>query len=433
MLTAPAALAQDAVRIDAGGAHTCVLFDDGKVRCWGHGESGQLGYGNTTDIGETESPGASGPVDLGNGPATEITAGELHTCALLANGTVRCWGAEARGSSATATTAPSATTRLRRLRAPSISAQDELRLRSAPAVRTPAPVLDNGDIRCWGSSANGQPRAREHGPHRRQRERPARSPPWISVSTAPRWTCPPAMKHLRNPRQRQRAICWGSDDARQLGYPGFHGRTSGTTKCRGPSDQSTSALNDEVTSIASGFAPHLRGPRGRRFGSLLGEERRRAPRRPGTTAVDDPCGRGAGRPGCGPATDVDTGHGHGCRSRAGTLAQGSPTGTSECWGWDQNGQLGSAIQPEIGADFVTPPPPDPSPSARVARSPGSPPGGNTTAPCSTTSVTCFAGASAGRATGLRRHGQRRRRRDAGAGGSGYRAGRRDRRPAGCRQ
>ena len=38
--------------------HTCALLDDGKVRCWGLASSGQLGYGNTTTIGDNETPGS---------------------------------------------------------------------------------------------------------------------------------------------------------------------------------------------------------------------------------------------------------------------------------------------------------------------------------------------------------------------------------------
>ena len=70
------ALGRSVISVAAGGEHTCVLLDDANVRCWGEAGAGQLGYGNTIDIGDTEIPGGFGPVDLGNGQAvTEITAG----------------------------------------------------------------------------------------------------------------------------------------------------------------------------------------------------------------------------------------------------------------------------------------------------------------------------------------------------------------------
>jgi hypothetical protein len=78
--------------LDSGGAHTCSI-EAGAVRCWGLGFSGQLGYGNTNSIGDNEPAGAGGRVNLGTGrTATALSAGEFHTCALLDNGSVRCWG-----------------------------------------------------------------------------------------------------------------------------------------------------------------------------------------------------------------------------------------------------------------------------------------------------------------------------------------------------
>ncbi len=79
-------------QLDAGGQHTCAL-NAGAVHCWGLGFTGQLGYGNKESIGDNETPGAAGRVDLGPGRfATAISAGDFHTCALLDDGTVRCFG-----------------------------------------------------------------------------------------------------------------------------------------------------------------------------------------------------------------------------------------------------------------------------------------------------------------------------------------------------
>jgi alpha-tubulin suppressor-like RCC1 family protein len=80
-----------AIRVVAGYAHTCALLDTGAVRCWGHGSTGKLGYGNTEDIGDDESPASAGEVPVG-GLATDISAGSSHVCALTGTGAVRCWG-----------------------------------------------------------------------------------------------------------------------------------------------------------------------------------------------------------------------------------------------------------------------------------------------------------------------------------------------------
>jgi len=83
-------------QIAAGNSHTCVLLTGGAVRCWGYGASGRLGYNSTKDIGDNETPASAGDVDVG-GTVTQIATGSFHTCALLSGGAVRCWGAGSFG------------------------------------------------------------------------------------------------------------------------------------------------------------------------------------------------------------------------------------------------------------------------------------------------------------------------------------------------
>ncbi|HMJ10608.1 MAG TPA: choice-of-anchor D domain-containing protein [Polyangiaceae bacterium] len=78
-------------QIAVGGTHVCALLTNGKVRCWGSGSDGALGYANRNHIGDDEPPSAAGDVDVG-GPVEQIVAGRTHTCALLSNKRVRCWG-----------------------------------------------------------------------------------------------------------------------------------------------------------------------------------------------------------------------------------------------------------------------------------------------------------------------------------------------------
>jgi alpha-tubulin suppressor-like RCC1 family protein len=85
-----------AVQIAAGFAHVCALLDTGHVRCWGKGTQGALGYGNTEDVGDDETPAEAGDVHVG-GTATQIAVGERATCALLTSGTLRCWGRGTNG------------------------------------------------------------------------------------------------------------------------------------------------------------------------------------------------------------------------------------------------------------------------------------------------------------------------------------------------
>ncbi|MEM9463402.1 MAG: hypothetical protein AAGF11_55180 [Myxococcota bacterium] len=85
-----------AVSVVAGAHHACALLDDGAVRCWGLGQSGQLGLGCTSNIGDDELPANVGAVEVG-GPVAEIVAGGYHTCARLESGAVRCWGEGSQG------------------------------------------------------------------------------------------------------------------------------------------------------------------------------------------------------------------------------------------------------------------------------------------------------------------------------------------------
>jgi alpha-tubulin suppressor-like RCC1 family protein len=83
-------------QLAAGDFHTCALLTTGAVHCWGQNTYGQLGYGNEIPIGDDEAPSTAGDVTLG-GDAVEISAGGSHTCARLTTGTIRCWGYGANG------------------------------------------------------------------------------------------------------------------------------------------------------------------------------------------------------------------------------------------------------------------------------------------------------------------------------------------------
>ena len=56
---------RSAITVTAKGFTTCALLDDGTLRCWGGNYDGELGYGNFDTIGDDETPGSVGPVALG--------------------------------------------------------------------------------------------------------------------------------------------------------------------------------------------------------------------------------------------------------------------------------------------------------------------------------------------------------------------------------
>ena len=84
-----------AVAIAIGRYSTGVILDDGSVKVWGNNTFGQLGQGNTTQIGDgaNEMGNNLSAVELGTGrTAVAITAGINHYAVILDNGSVKTWG-----------------------------------------------------------------------------------------------------------------------------------------------------------------------------------------------------------------------------------------------------------------------------------------------------------------------------------------------------
>ena len=91
-----------AVSIAAANGHTCAVLDDRSVKCWGWNGFGQLGYGDRIDRGDGAGEMGDGlaAVSLGTGrTAVSIAAGVYHTCAVLDDRSVKCWGRLIAGTS----------------------------------------------------------------------------------------------------------------------------------------------------------------------------------------------------------------------------------------------------------------------------------------------------------------------------------------------
>ena len=143
--------------VSAGTVHTCALLDAGAVRCWGFGGDGRLGYGNTSAIGDDEPPSAAGPVDLGAGrSARAISSGRAHTCAVLDDNGVRCWGFNFDGRLGYGTNASIGDNETPGSVGPvALGAGRTARTITSGDSHTCA-ILDDGNVRCWGYGANGQ-------------------------------------------------------------------------------------------------------------------------------------------------------------------------------------------------------------------------------------------------------------------------------------
>ena len=76
--------------IVVGAVHTCGLVQDGSVFCWGNNQYGQVGDGTHAD--------RDAPVPVaGTVKFAEITAGGGHTCGISTNGAAYCWGSNGSG------------------------------------------------------------------------------------------------------------------------------------------------------------------------------------------------------------------------------------------------------------------------------------------------------------------------------------------------
>lgn len=149
-------------QIAAGLRHRCALMQGGGVRCWGASGSGQLGHGDIETIGDDETPGSAGDIELGT-LALEIVAGDAHTCALGDDGSVRCWGANESGQlgygDCVADGRADGSCNIGDDESPASAGEVDV---GGPVSRIFAggsntcAVLSAGGVRCWGSNTVGQ-------------------------------------------------------------------------------------------------------------------------------------------------------------------------------------------------------------------------------------------------------------------------------------
>ena len=93
-----------AVACAAGGAHSLAVLADGTMRAWGWNVVGQCGDGTTTTPRTT-------PVTVsGISTAIACATGQVHSLAVLSDGTMRAWGRNSEGQCGDGTTTTPQTT-----------------------------------------------------------------------------------------------------------------------------------------------------------------------------------------------------------------------------------------------------------------------------------------------------------------------------------
>lgn len=130
-----------AVAVSTGrGLHSCVVLADGTVMCWGANDFGQLGNGSLTN--------SVTPVLVsGITNAIAVSTGFTSTCAVLADGTLQCWGTNSSGiGSSTITSSAN----------PVVVSGISNAVDVSLGARHACAALASGAVQCWGSNTYGQ-------------------------------------------------------------------------------------------------------------------------------------------------------------------------------------------------------------------------------------------------------------------------------------
>src|SRR5687768_10842814 len=141
------------VSTGSGSRYTCAVTADGGVKCWGRNDAGQLGDGTMTH--------RAAPVDVlvspGGAPLTGVSAivtGFDHACALMTSGHVKCWGVNYWGQLGDGTTTQR-TTPVDVLVSPGGAPLSGVLAISSSAHHTCA-LMSAGGLKCWGRNMRGQ-------------------------------------------------------------------------------------------------------------------------------------------------------------------------------------------------------------------------------------------------------------------------------------
>jgi alpha-tubulin suppressor-like RCC1 family protein len=199
-------------QIGAGNYHSCALLTNHQVRCWGLGGSGELGNGETDDHDlPVAVRNASGTANLTN--VRQLSVGGNHACALLTDRTVRCWGYNDLGQLGD-DSRDDRPLPVRVLNPAGSGPLTGVASIAAGGLGTCA-VLTNGQARCWGRGLEGQlgdgeTEARRLRPvvvQNRVESGPLRGVAGIDIG--PYFTC----ARMENRQVR----CWGDGDYGGLG------------------------------------------------------------------------------------------------------------------------------------------------------------------------------------------------------------------------
>ncbi|HET9599916.1 MAG TPA: hypothetical protein VFP65_30350 [Anaeromyxobacteraceae bacterium] len=203
--------------IALGGKHSCAILEDGGVVCWGANDQGQLGVGARVPTGAGAL--SSHPVDVVlPGIAVAIAAGDAHTCAALNDGTVYCWGSNATQQLGTPQSLAFSPSPVQVAGLTSVAGFGTIL--AAGAGHTCA--IAAGAVKCWGDNALGQLGTGAAGA--------ATSTPTPTLVTTGATAIAAGANHACAILQGGAVRCWGANESGQLG----NGTTSPSVATPGP-------------------------------------------------------------------------------------------------------------------------------------------------------------------------------------------------------
>jgi alpha-tubulin suppressor-like RCC1 family protein len=135
-----------------GADHACVLRPGGTFSCWGERYYGALGLGGgDTDTADVPPFGSTTSL---RAPVVDLALGVSHTCALLTEGSVTCFGRNHQGQ-----VGPDPGTAAEEVRTPATVtgfAGPVRALGSGSSAHHTCAILEDGSVQCWGTDAAGQ-------------------------------------------------------------------------------------------------------------------------------------------------------------------------------------------------------------------------------------------------------------------------------------
>lgn len=299
--------------ISAGGYHTCAAVAGGAAQCWGYNASGQLGNSSTTDSNTPVS--VSG---LSGSYVVSVVTGQSHTCALLGNGNVTCWGDNTYGqlgdgTSVTSRTSPSTTVAF---------GTGKYATAIASAGYHTCALMAGGSVTCWGYNGYGA---------LGNNSTTTSNVPVTVLGTSGTGTLSNIVS--LGVGQYQSLAVDSSGSTYSWGYNGSGQLGDGTTTNRlYPVNITAKGVLGETALVSSGYS-HSCSLTDKGALQCWGDNTYGQFGNGNTTSSTTPVNTSIGQGSVNVFAQASFGENYGCGI--------SPSGTLKCWGWNYYGQLGN--------------------------------------------------------------------------------------------